>query len=143
MDYDKELERYKNQFLIINEKYDIANKWIYLQNHKKSLVKNLIGRGIQQIIIYGASDFAVRLIEYCENEEYKIKAIADKKIIYNGAEYKGIPLISMDEIGKMDLSNTSIVITAMGYYEEIKKSFEQKNIKNVMSLRELIESALQ
>lgn len=142
MDYDKELELYKRQLSIMTEKYDIANKWMYLHNHKIKIVKDLIDRGIQQVIIYGASEFAVRLIEYCENEKYMIQAIADKKITYSGGEYKGIPLISMDEIGKMDLSSTCIIITAMGYCEEIKKEFEQKNIKNVMSLRELVESVL-
>jgi 4-hydroxy-3-methylbut-2-enyl diphosphate reductase IspH len=53
-----------------------------------------------------------------------------------------IPLITIDELEKMDLLHTYVVITAMGFYEEIKNELEQRNIGNVISLCELIENAL-
>jgi pyruvate kinase len=142
MSRDNELEKYKKQVLIANEKYEIANKWIYLLNNDKPLTENLKNNNINQIIIYGASELAVRLIEQCKRENFVIMAITDKKIKHSGGFYMEIPLITIEELERTDLSHTYVVITAMGFYNEIKDELVQRNIKNVISLRELIEAAL-
>jgi hypothetical protein len=142
MNQKSELDNYKKQILVLNEKYQIAYKWILVLNHDKSLTENLLKKGINQIVIYGASELAVRLIEQCKRESYEIMAITDKKIKHSGGFYMEIPLITMGELERTDLSHTYTVITAMGFYNEIKDELEQRNIKNVISLRELIEDAL-
>jgi FlaA1/EpsC-like NDP-sugar epimerase len=142
MNENGELNKYKKQLEIMDEKYNIANKWIYLLSNDKPLTENLNRNNINQIIIYGASEFAVRLIEQCKRENFAIMAITDKKIKHRGGFYREIPLITADELEKIDLLHTYVVITAMGFYNEIKDELAQRNIKNVISLCELIEDAL-
>lgn len=125
------------------EKYELANKWLHLQNNNLSILQSLRNKGISKIIIYGASEFALRLIEQCEKESEptEVIAISDKRITSKGTYYKDIPLISIDDIKSIDRDDTCVVITAMGFYEEIVNKFRDKEITNFTSLRELIYDA--
>lgn len=124
---------------MFSEKYELANKWIHLQNKKISILQNLKSKGISGIIIYGASEFALRLLEQCENEGVvEVIGIADKKISSKGGYYKDIPLLSVDDILDLDMGHVCVVITAMGYYNEIINELKAKGISNITSLREMI-----
>ena len=121
------------------EKYELANKWIRLQNKKISILQSLKNKGISKIIIYGASEFALRLLEQCENENVvEVIGIADKNITSKGEYYKDIPLLSVDDLIESDMRNVCVVITAMGYYNEISNELKEKGITNITSLREMI-----
>lgn len=122
------------------EKFELANKWLRLHNKNISILQSFKNKGISKIIIYGASEFALRLIEQFENENKlaAIIAISDKRITSKGTYYKNIPLISIDDIAGMDLDGVSVVITAMGFYEEISNELRSKKITNFISLKELI-----
>jgi hypothetical protein len=141
MDQICEIDKCKKQQIIANEKYEIANKWIFLLHHDKPLTENLLKKNVNQIIIYGASEFAVHLIEQCKREKFEIKAISDKRIKHSGGLYMQIQLITIDELEKMDLLYTCVIITAMGFCEEIKNELAQRHIENVISLRELVNDA--
>lgn len=123
-----------------DEKFELANKWIRLQNKKISILKSLKDTGITKIILYGASEFALRLLEQCDNEDniVEVVGIADKKIRSKGGYYTNIPLLSIDDIKEFDMDDTCIVITAMGFYEEIVDELKEKGITNFISLREII-----
>jgi hypothetical protein len=142
MNKNDELNKYKKQLEIMNEKYNIANKWIYILNGDITLTQGLIKKGFNQMVIYGASEFAVRLIECCHKEKFAIKAIVDKKIKCEGGFYRGIPLITIHDLGKMDLLKVCVVITSVGFFDEIDSELNKRHIKNVISLRDLIEWAM-
>ena len=122
------------------EKFELANKWLHLRNNNISILQNLKERGITKIVIYGASEFAVRLLEQCENENgiVEVVGIGDKKISSKGAYYKNIPLLSINDIVEMDINGLYVIITAMGFYTEILRELHEKGITNIISLRELI-----
>lgn len=122
------------------EKFELANKWIRLQNKGVSIIRNLRNKGVEKIVLYGASEFALRFLEQCDNENniVEVIGIVDKKITSNGGNYRDIPLLSIDDIVDLDSENTFVVITAMGFYEEILGELHQKGIMNVISLKELI-----
>ena len=127
-------------------KYETANKWLRLQNRQISILQHLRDKGITKIILYGTSEFALRLLEQCENENniVKVIGITDKKISSRGAYYKDIPLMSLDDIQESDVNNvndTCVVITAMGFYDEIAGELQMRGITNYVSLREVIEDA--
>lgn len=124
------------------KKYELANKWIHLLNKKISILENLTKKGINSIIIYGASDFALRLIEQCENEQIvKVLAIADKAVCSEGGLYKSIPLITIDKMQGLITDSTCIVITAMGVHEEIVSDFRNREIEKFILLSDLIYDA--
>lgn len=122
------------------DKFELANKWIRLLNKKVSILKSLRDNGITEIILYGVSEFALRLMEQCENENHivKIIGISDKRISSKGGYYKDIPFLSLNDVKEYKKDNVCIVITAMGFYEEIRREFQEKGIKNYVSLKDLI-----
>lgn len=123
------------------EKLELANKWICLLNRKKSVLQNLREKGITKIIIYGASEFGLRLLEQCESENniVEVVGIVDKKVSSKGAYYTSIPLMTINDIAKLNMSDMCVVIATIGFYEEIADELEEKGITNFMSLRDLIE----
>lgn len=125
------------------EKFEVANRWLHLLNRNISFLEKLRNTGVDKIIIYGASEFALRLIEQCENENniVKIIGIVDRSISSKGMFYKSIPLLSFSDALELDMKNVKIIITAMGFYEEIKSNLEEKGILNFISLKELIYDA--
>ena len=125
------------------DKFEVANRWLYLQNRNISFLEKLKNTGVDKIILYGASEFALRLLEQCENENniVEIIGIVDRSISSKGTFYKSIPLLSFNDILKLDMRNVKIIITAMGFCEEIKNNLEEKEIINFISLKELIYDA--
>lgn len=125
------------------DKFELANRWLHLQNRNISFLEKLKNTGVDKIILYGASEFALRLVEQCENENniVKIIGIVDRSISSKGMFYKSIALFSINDILKIDMKNVKIIITAMGFYEEIKNNLEDKGISNFISLKDLIYDA--
>ena len=74
------------------EKFNVANRWLHLQNRNISFLEQLKNTGVDKIILYGASEFALRLIEQCENENdvVKIIGIVDKTISSKGIDRKSV-----------------------------------------------------
>lgn len=135
---DKKMSRNINE-----EKFELANKWLRLQNRNISIFQSLKDRGIEKIIIYGASEFAVRFLEQYDKEDDAIQiiGIVDKKISFKGGDYRNIPLLSINDIADLDMNDTCVVITAMGFYEQILDELHEKGVEDVISLRELIYDA--
>ena len=125
------------------EKFELANKWIRLLNKRISILQELRVKGIRRIVIYGASEFALRLLEQCEDEAgiIEVLGVSDKKISSQGDFYCGIPLVSIHDIKKMESEDMCVVITAMGYYEEILGELQKEGILRIISLQELIYDA--
>ena len=123
-----------------NEKFELANKWLRLQNRNISILQGLRNKGITKIIIYGASDFALRLIEQCENENnvVKIIGIGDKKISSKSGDYKNLPYLTIDDIALLKMENMCVVITAMGFCEEIRSELRKRGISKIISLKEMV-----
>lgn len=59
----------------------------------------LTDTGINKIIFYGASEFALRLVKQCENEDniVRVVGIVDRSISSKGMFYKTIPLFSLSD----------------------------------------------
>lgn len=125
------------------EKFELANKWIRLLNKRISILRKLRAKGLRKIVIYGASEFALRLLEQYENESdvIEIVGIADKRVSSRGAFYKGIPLLSINDIADLDEDGMCVVITAMGYYREIMDELQVKGVSRFISLKELVYDA--
>ena len=123
-----------------NEKFELANKWLRLQNRNISILQGLRNKGITKIIIYGASEFALRLIEQCENENnvVKIIGIGDKEISSKSGDYKNLPYLTIDDIALLKMENMCVVITAMGFCEEIRSELRKRGISKIISLKEMV-----
>lgn len=115
-----------------------AQEWIRVYCCGQSMRDKCKQKKIENIVIYGVSNFALLLIEACFKEDIHIVGISDSKITTGGMDYLGIPFISPQMINNLG-NNVTIVITAMGFVEEIKHELIGRGINNIISLLELIE----
>lgn len=129
-------ERKKREILV--QQYQTANKWVELFCRGITIRDRLKEWGIKGIVLYGASEFAVRFLQRCEKEKIVISAITDIRINAEGGFYQNIPLVSVRNINKYLGDEDYIVVTAMGYYEEIKTGLEKEGYARIISLRTLL-----
>ena len=132
------IQNLEKQLQITIEKLNISMKWLELNQKNKSIIQTLRYKGIKRIIIYGASEFALRFLYEAIQEKFEIIGISDKKIVSGGNEYKDIPLKSIEELCNTEQFEEWIVITAMGFYEDIKRELNSKGFYNLISLKELV-----
>lgn len=132
-----ELE-YIDQLNHANMRLKCAQEWIRLYSQGKTISEKCQQKAIDKIIIYGASDMAVFLIDFCIREGVQVIGISDSKITKSGMDYKGIPFLSVADINAVK-EDATVVITAMGFVEEIKGMLLKKEITKVVSLLELVQ----
>lgn len=125
------------------KKFHIANKWICLLNKNISILAPLYNQGIAEIVIYGMTDLALRLMEECAKKDSRISVlgITDKRISANGGSYEGFPLIPVDQLGEMRSEGVMIVVTAVRALKEIMSDLQMRGISNVIALQDLIYAA--
>lgn len=87
------------------------------------------------IIFYGASELADILIKLCEKEKIRIDGLCDRIVCSDGWDYLGVPLISIDTL--KDMSDVTVIITALGFEKQIKDDLRQIGINNIKSVREI------
>ncbi|MBQ2883884.1 MAG: hypothetical protein IJE43_08960 [Alphaproteobacteria bacterium] len=126
---------------VCDSKFHIAMRWIRLLQHGITIPNYLKDKNISSVIIYGATDFAIRLVEeFIRAEQLRnIKAISDKLITCEGMyDYQGIPCVSPDRITKYVQEDTLVIITPMGWAETIKRELEGWGVKKLITIQELI-----
>lgn len=128
----------EKQLEVNTEKLNISMKWLDLTLKNKSIIQPLRSREIQRIIIYGASEFALRLLEVAKKENFEIIGISDKRVVSIGNEYAGISLRMLDELLEIGQRDEWIVITAVGFDDEIKKELNSKGFYNLIFLKDLV-----
>lgn len=123
---------------ILEQQYQTANKWVELFCRGIPIKKRLEEWKIEKIIIYGASEFTLRLLSCCEKENINVAAITDKKITVMGGFYKDIPLVPVNNVKDYLDDNVFVVVAAMGYFEEIKSELEKMGYGQILSLKKLL-----
>lgn len=117
-------------------KLDTALAWIRCAQKGKSPIDRLREKQIKQIVVYGITELGELLIEEAYEKQYKILAITDQAVREGGYEYRGIPIIRRQDVGKY--SGEVFVVTSMTFWEEIKDELHAEGCRRVMALRELL-----
>lgn len=133
----QELE-YCKQINQLNMRLKCANEWIRLYSQGKKIWDKCNQKCIKKIVVYGVSDLASMFIDFCFQENIHVVGISDSKITAEGMDYKGIPFIPLLNI-KDKGEDITVVITAMGYVDEIRNALISNGIINIVSLLELVE----
>ncbi|MDE7430768.1 MAG: hypothetical protein K2N34_02460 [Lachnospiraceae bacterium] len=119
--------------------YRTAGKWLELFSRGISLESRLREWGIKRFVIYGASKFSLRMLDCCEREKIAVAAITDKRITVMGGLYNDIPLIPVQNLQNYAKSDGYIIVTAMGYFEEIRSELEHMGCQRILSLEQLLD----
>lgn len=131
----------KTHLDVLETKYQIVLKWLQLQQQGYSIFTYLKEEGIHSIVIYGVTELSMTLFN--ENRNGKnhniIKAISDKKI-KEGDSYRfdDIPCVSPIAIREIVTDDDIVLVTAMGWYDEIKIELKRLGIKRIASIQEII-----
>ncbi len=119
-----------------NYKLMTAVLWIKCLLQGKSPIDRLRENAIEKIIVYGITELGEMLIQESIKEGYRIAGITDKKIVYGDYRFQNIPLLTIDELS--DYKDEHIVVTAVTFWDEIKKELNTHGHSNVIALWELM-----
>ncbi len=115
-------------------RYKTMLSWARLYADKGSIKEQIKRKGIGGIIVYGATEIAEVLIRQCISEDITVYGVCDKRVIKQGMDYYGVPIIPVSDIKNYD---ATLIITSMGFVDEIKRELD--GICEAISLRELLE----
>lgn len=113
-----------------------ALAWVRCLLNEGSPLKRLRMGGINEIIIYGIAELGELLLQEALSEGYKVLAITDKKITVGQYDFDGIPVLTIEEL--YAYRDKCIVVTAVGFWKEIKMELEQRGYSNIIALWELL-----
>lgn len=137
------------EFLISNKKHSLSNssdnsakmmqfyriltKWVGLKQKGEGLAKRLKVRGISKIAVYGMKEMGLLLCNELEGTEVTVEYAIDKNAL--GVESPVTVLSPNQNLEEVD----AIVVTAVYYFEDIKKELSKKINCQILSLEELVE----
>ena len=78
---------------------------------------------MKQLILYGFNSLTREIVKFCEKEkEYHVSYICVDKAYLNDSDYKGLPIIAVEDLNQLDMSHYEVLIT-FGYsnMNEIKR----------------------
>ena len=112
--------------------YLLMNQWVRLKQEGKDLSTYFKKNGYEKIAIYGMSYAGKTLIEELKNTNIKVLYGIDNNAKYLSSKIK---IITMEE----ELKNVdAIVITAISFFDEIKKELSSKISCPIISLEDII-----
>lgn len=114
------------------EFYGILNYWLTLKEEHKTLEFYFTQNGYEDIAIYGMKDLGIHLFEELKNTNVNVLYGIDKNAdcIYAEIEvYK--PGYHMPDVDV-------IVVTAVHYFDEIKKELQQYTDAHIISLADVL-----
>ncbi len=114
-------------------------RWIDCLQNANSPIDALIKKGVDKVVVYGIADLGLRFVNEAVKKNYTIAAITDAKINLGDYSYRGIPVIRRNDLILPRYEDCEVVVTAMSFYEEIKKQLEEYHVKKIISLLELME----
>lgn len=121
---------------INNYKMMTSILWIKCLLKGGSPLQRLRDAGVDEVIIYGITELGELLVQEALNEDYKIMGITDKKVVKGQYEFRDVPIITVDEMS--NYKEKHIVVTAVMYWDEIKRELNEQGYNNVIVLWELM-----
>lgn len=119
-----------------NRKLMTSVLWIKCLLQGKSPFERLRENGIEEVILYGITELGELLLQEAINEGYKVAGIADKKVIKGRYQFQDIPILTLEELN--NYKEKTIVVTAVMFWDEIKRELNKQGHENVIALWELM-----
>lgn len=133
-----ELRKEKKSNDMLTEKYNTTLAWLKKANKGISIHDMIDEYGFKEVIIYGIDELGMRLIEACIRDSVKISAIADRRIEEGGYAFSNIPMVPIKCLSEYQNETTGIIVSAVGYFDDIEKNLTGLGLHNIISLRKLI-----
>ncbi len=119
------------------ELYLVLYQWIKLQQEGKNIARYFQKNGYNTVAIYGMSYMGELVYRELRNSDIKVSYGIDKN---RTGTFDEIDIYTMDSaLGKVDV----IVVTAVTYYDEIKRELKSKVKCPIISLDDVIYSLVE
>ena len=126
LEREKNVQKYR-QF------YKLLLCWIKKIQNQKSIIEYLQKQNLNKITVYGYGDVGKLLYNELINTNIVVTEILDKRDIRTENNL----VIKKPQDGNRDVD--AIIVTAIYYFDEIKKELCQLGYKNIISLQKLVE----
>lgn len=123
-------------------KYELLNRWLYIQLKGYSLCSVLKKIGKNSVVICGINKISDRLIEECEKDKFSICCVCDARITECMTYGDNIRVVPLCEIADEVDINTIVVVTEIEKEDELKNKLGDIGFDSVLTFRELIDMAL-
>lgn len=110
--------------------------WIRCLIAGRSPFELLRQKGINEIIVYGATELGELLVREALKEGYKVSGITDKRVVKGQYCFEGVPILTVDELSCR--KETYVVVTAVAFWEEIKTELGERGIHKIIALWDLM-----
>ena len=124
---DEELNKTSHMFRVLNN-------WMFIRNMGKSLLDSPIIDWSKTISVYGLSHMGSRLVEELENQGISVCFAVDRQYVLPLYDF---PIFYYED--KLPYSDY-LIVSAVHYYDSIKKDMKSKTNANIVSLESIIES---
>lgn len=113
--------------------YWVFNRWMELKIKGHNTAEFLEDLGYHTIAVYGYAELGRLLCRELFETKIEVAYVLDKKVVQTE---EGLPIYMPGKgLPKVD----SVVITAVYYFDEIKKELLEMGFQNIISFRELLE----
>ncbi len=116
--------------------YQILTRWVELKICGHSVAEWFIQRGYRRIAVYGYAELGMLLCRELSEEGLDVVYVLDRKVKNTGEERLPV-FVPRRGLPKVDV----IVVTAVYYFEEIKKGLSGIGFQKIDSLRKIIEES--
>lgn len=125
----RETERTSEKYFAL---FQMMNQWVKVKQAGKNLSSYLEKNGYKRIAIYGMSYVGENLIDELKGSNTTVAYGIDKRA---DSIYADVGIVSMgDELAEVD----AVVVTAITFFDEIKKELSEKFDCPIISLEDIL-----
>lgn len=114
--------------------YWILTRWVALKIEGHSVSELLRPYGCHSVAVYGYAELGRLLCQELRNDSIKVLYVLDKKV--TNTNRNDLPIFTpSSNLPPVEM----VIVTAVYYFDEIKKELTELGYKNVLSFRQLLE----
>lgn len=114
--------------------YQVLVKWLEKRNKNCYIKDFLLSQSYKEVAIYGYAELGKLLYQELSESPIKVLYIIDKKDIKVSNGENLMFYMPQKNLRRVDV----VIVTAIYYYEEIKKELKELGFKNVISLNDIL-----
>lgn len=114
--------------------FKVLNNWLKLKHSGKTLKKFFEDNYINTIAIYGMGELGIRLYEELSELDVEVLYAIDQ----NADNIVGVENLEIITLNGNLKDVDAVIVTPIHFFDEIEKTLEEKGVKNIVSLEDVV-----
>lgn len=123
------LRKAQNEACKYKQLFQMTCEWV---NKEKVIINYIEKKGYKTIAVYGLGDVGKKVLSELEESSVKILYCIENGTGNCDSKYSVIR--ECDELSAVD----AVIVTPIFYFDQIAKSLQQKGLKNIISIEDII-----